>query len=102
MNDVKPIFQNAMSARELVISKQSKIDFVENPHKPGSLFFVCGNTRGAISKSVQKLYNEGKLELDDMAYAETSQDNGATFVPCLMIPSTANVKKSFGENLLVK
>ena len=89
---------NRMSARQLVISENSVIDFVKNPNT-GKLFFVCGSKKGYVSPALQKVYQDSTL--DDIQYAEVSLDGG-TPVPTLMCVgnSQQNVTKTLGANLL--
>ena len=89
---------NRMSARQLVISENAALQFVENPNT-GKIFFVCGNKKGYVSPAAQAAMENGTL--DDFQYAEVSIDGGAA-VPCLMVVgnSQKNVKKSLGEDLL--
>ena len=89
---------NRMSARQLVISENSVIDFVKNPNT-GKLFFVCGSKKGYVSPALQKVYKESTL--DDIQYAEVSLDGGVP-VPTLMCVgnSQQNVTKTLGADLL--
>lgn len=89
---------NRMSARQLVISENSVIDFVKNPNT-GKLFFVCGSKKGYVSPALQKVYQSSTL--DDIQYAEVSLDGG-TPVPTLMCVgnSQQNVTKTLGADLL--
>lgn len=89
---------NRMSAKQLVISENSIIDFVTN-HNTGKLFFVCGSKKGYVSPALQKIYKEATL--DDIQYAEVSLDGG-TPVPTLMCVgnSRVNVERSLGAELL--
>ena len=89
---------NRMSARQLVISENSAIDFVRNP-QTGKLFFVCGSKKGYVSPALQKVYHSSTLE--DIQYAEVSLDGG-TPVPTLMCVgnSQQNVAKTLGEELV--
>lgn len=89
---------NRMSARQLVISENSVIDFVKNPNT-GKLFFVCGSKKGYVSPALQKVYQSSTL--DDIQYAEVSLDGG-TPVPTLMCVgnSQQNVTKTLGADLV--
>ena len=89
---------NRMSARQLVISENSVIDFVKNPNT-GKLFFVCGSKKGYVSPALQKVYQDSTL--DDIQYAEVSLD-GETPVPTLMCVgnSQQNVTKTLGADLV--
>lgn len=89
---------NRMSARQLVISENAKLDFVENPNT-GKIFFVCGSKKGYVSPAALAILETGNL--DDFQYAEVSIDNGPA-VPCLMVVGNSgkNVKRSLGEELL--
>lgn len=87
-----------MSARQLIISENAKLDFVQNPNT-GKIFFVCGSKRGYVSPKALEKMATGTL--DDFQYAEVSLD-GQPAVPCLMVVgnSQQNIKRSFGEDLL--
>ena len=89
---------NRMSARQLVISENSVIDFVKNPNT-GKLFFVCGSKKGYVSPALQKVYQSSTL--DDIQYAEVSLDGGVA-VPTLMCVgnSQQNVTKTLGADLV--
>ena len=89
---------NRMSAKQLVISENSVIDFVKNPNT-GKLFFVCGSKKGYVSPALQKVYQSSTL--DDIQYAEVSLDGG-TPVPTLMCVgnSQQNVTKTLGADLV--
>ena len=89
---------NRMSARQLVISENSVIDFVKNPNT-GKLFFVCGSKKGYVSPAWQQVYQDSTL--DDIQYAEVSLDGG-TPVPTLMCVgnSQQNVTKTLGADLV--
>ena len=89
---------NRMSARQLVISENSVIDFVKNPNT-GKLFFVCGSKKGYVSPALQQVYQSSTL--DDIQYAEVSLDGG-TPVPTLMCVgnSQQNVTKTLGADLV--
>ncbi len=92
---------NRMSAEALIIKENSELQFVENPHKPGKLFFVCGKKTGYVSPALQTKLNNDDATLADMQYAEVSI-NGEVAVPTLMVVgnSSKNIKKSFGTELL--
>lgn len=87
-----------MTARQLIISENAALQFVENPNT-GKIFFVCGNKRGYVSPAAQAKMHDGSI--DDFQYAEVSINGGAA-VPCLMVVgnSQKNVKRSLGEDLL--
>lgn len=88
------ISRNQMSAANLKATQGANLDFVENP-KTGKLFFSCGSVVGYISPKVAEAAANGSLTVDQMQYAECSTDNGSTWVPCLMMRGTTNVKYSF-------
>lgn len=95
----KLISRNPMSAKQLVISKNSTIDQRVNP-KTGKAFFTCGDITGYISQPALQALNEGK-DIDDFKYAEISNDDGLTWVPCLMVVGNqAPAIHSLGANLL--
>lgn len=88
-----------MTAKQLVISENARLQFVENPNS-GKLFFVCGSKRGYVSPAARaKMATD--CTIDDFQYAEVSID-GKPAVPCLMVVgnSQKNVKLSLGEDLL--
>ena len=87
-----------MTARQMVISENAELEFVENPNT-GKVFFTCGNKRGYVSPNALAIMDTGTL--DDFQYAEVSID-GNPAVPCLMIVgnSKQNVKRSLGAELL--
>lgn len=89
---------NRMSAKQLVISENAELQFVNNPNT-GKTFFVCGSKRGYVSPNVLKIMDT--CTLDELQYAEVSL-NGGEAVPCLMVVgnSEANVKRKLGANLL--
>ena len=89
---------NRMTARQMVISENAELEFVENPNT-GKVFFTCGNKRGYVSPNALAIMDTGTL--DDFQYAEVSID-GNPAVPCLMIVgnSKQNVKRSLGAELL--
>lgn len=89
---------NRMSARQLVISENAELQFVENPNT-GKIFFICGSKKGYVSPAAQEKMDTGTI--DDFQYAEVSIDGGAA-VPCLMIVGNGNqnVKRSLGTSLL--
>lgn len=85
--------RNRMSARDLVISENASLKFVENPNT-GKIFFTCGSKKGYVSPAALEHMEQGKL--DDFCYAEVSMD-GKTYVPCLMLVNkpTEKVVRSF-------
>ena len=85
--------RNKMSARDLVISENASLDFVENPNT-GKIFFVCGSKKGYVSPAAVEKMETGSL--DDFIYAEVSMD-GKTYIPCLMLANklTGKVVRSF-------
>ena len=89
---------NRMSAKQLVISENAELQFVNNPNT-GKTFFVCGSKRGYVSPNVLKIMDT--CTLDELQYAEVSL-NGGEAVPCLMVVgnSGANVQRKLGTNLL--
>ena len=93
------ISRNRMSAKQLVISNQSPLQFVTNP-KTGKTFFLCGGTKGYVSPAVAAI--KGTCTLDDLQFAECSKDGGESFVPCLMVVgnSSNNVQRTLGSELI--
>ena len=85
---------NEMSAADLKVRNHSDIDFVRSP-KTGKIFFVCGSTKGYVSKAAQKKLEEGSLTLESLRYCDMSID-GNPAVPCLMMvgDSKKNVLKT--------
>ena len=90
---------NRMSAKQLVISENASLDFIQNP-KTGKIFFTCGKKQGYVSPKAQEALASGAT-INDFQYAEVSIDDKPA-VPCLMVVgrSNQNVKYSFGEDLL--
>lgn len=86
-------YRNRMSARELVISENATLKFVENPNT-GKVFFTCGSKKGYVSPAALEHIEQG--ELDDFCYAEVTMD-GKTYIPCLMLVNkpTEKVVRSF-------
>ena len=84
-------YRNKTSARDLIITENSELQFVENP-KTGKIFFVCGSKKGYVSPAAVEKMETGSL--DDFYYAEVSIDNG-DYVPCLMLLNKPNVVRSF-------
>lgn len=88
-------YRNKMSARDLILRENAKLDFVQNPES-GKIFFVCGSKRGYVSPDAAK--NVETAQLDDFNYAEVSID-GNDYVPCLMVSKpTGKVIRSFEIN----
>lgn len=89
---------NRMSARQLVISENAELEFVENPNT-GKIFFVCGSKKGYVSPAAVEKMASGTI--DDFQYAEVSIDGNAA-VPCLMVVgnSANNVRRTLGASLL--
>lgn len=84
-------YRKKMSARDLIISENSELQFMENP-KTGKIFFVCGSKKGYVSPAAVEKIGTGSL--DDFYYAEVSIDNG-DYVPCLMLVNKPKVVRSF-------
>lgn len=91
--------RNRKSARQLVISENSPLQFITNPNT-GRTFFMCGSTKGYISPAIRAKIDT--VQLEDMQYAECAQPGTDNWVPCLMMVgnSEANVKRSLGGDLL--
>lgn len=87
---------NRMSAAALKEQQNNApLEFVENPNKPGKIFFVCGSVTGYCSPAVQRTYQS--VTLAELQFAEVAKDgNPDNAVPCLMMVgnSKANVKRS--------
>lgn len=85
---------NEMSAADLKVRNNANIDFVRSP-KTGKVFFVCGSTKGYVSKAAQKSLENGSLTLESLRYCDMSID-GKPAVPCLMMVgnSKQNVLKT--------
>lgn len=91
--------RNRKAAKQLVISENSTLQFINNPNTD-RMFFMCGSIKGYVSPAVaQKLDTVG---LDDLQYAECAKPGTNDWVPCLMMVgnSTANVKRTLGGDLL--
>jgi hypothetical protein len=86
---------NRKSAKKLVETEGSPIDFIHNT-KDGkdNIFFKCGSIVGGISDKIKAAHKAGTLTIDQMEYAEVSK-NGGKAVPVLMMVSKANVVASF-------
>ena len=87
--------RNQMSARELVETEKSTIDFVPNPQRNGKLFFTCGSKTGYIAPSLLEAIDTA--ELNDISYVETRKPGSQEWVPCLLLK---RVKRSLGAELL--
>ena len=89
---------NRMSAKQLVISENSPLQFITNP-KNGNVFFTCGSKTGYVSPAVKQIMDSCSLE--ELQYAECSID-GQPAVPCLMVVGNSqnNVRRELGSNLL--
>lgn len=87
-----------MTAKQLVISENSLIEFISNPNT-GKLFFVCGSKKGYVSPALSAKYKT--VGLEDIQYAEVSKDGGMA-VPTLMCvgSSKQNVQRTLGADLL--
>ena len=87
---------NRMSAAALKEQQNNApLEFVENPHKPGKVFFTCGSVTGYCSPAVQLAYQS--VTLEELQFAEVAKDgNPINAVPCLMMVgnSKSNVKRS--------
>lgn len=88
----KLLVRNRMSAKALIESQGENLDLVSNP-KTGKLFFACRTIQGYVSPKVQESYDS--LETSDLTVAECSKPGSNTWVWCLMMKGTNNVKKSF-------
>lgn len=86
--------RNRMSARELVVSENATLQFIENP-ETGNVFFVCGSKKGYISPAAKEHIQSG--ELDDFVYAEVSL-NGKPYIPCLMLKKQTKVIRTISVN----
>jgi len=78
------ISRNRMSVESLKSINNDSLHIRENPKKPNSFFFVCGEITGYISKPAMAKIEAGG-QAADLQYAECSIDDGATWVPCLMV-----------------
>ena len=91
--------RNRKTAKQLVISENSPLQFIHNPNT-NKVFFMCGSVKGYISPAVR--VNLDSVSLDELQYAECAQPNSDNWVPCLMMVgnSGANVRRSLGGELL--
>ncbi len=92
---------NAMSAKQLVISQNSQLEFHDFDGQDGKhhTFFVCGSITGYVSPNAKAAIEDG-CTIDQLKYAEVSKDGGAP-VPCLMIVGNGHqANKTFGAELL--
>ena len=89
-----------MSAKQLVISENAEIQFINNP-KTNKVFFTCGSKRGYVSPAAQKKMTDPNCTLDDFQYAMVAKP-GEQAIPCLMVVgnSEQNVIKKLGTSLL--
>lgn len=87
--------RNRMPAGSLVKEQGCKIEFVANPKKAGNIFFTCGKVVGGVSDKVKKALADKTLTIDQVEYAEVSQDGGE-YVAVLMMKSTNNVVATLG------
>lgn len=87
--------RNRKSARDLIISENAELQFVENPNT-GKIFFVCGNKKGYVSPAAVEKMETGTI--DDFYYAEVSIGD-SDYVPCLMVANkpTEKVIRTFNE-----
>ncbi|MBR1713146.1 MAG: hypothetical protein IJ722_07060 [Alloprevotella sp.] len=84
-------YRNKTSARDLIITENSELQFVENP-KTGKIFFICGRKKGYVSPAAVEKMKTGSL--DDFYYVEASV-GGSDYVPCLCYAKSKNVIKQF-------
>ena len=83
-----------MSAKQLVISENSPLQFITNP-KNGNVFFTCGSKTGYIAPSLLEKIDEA--DLNEITYVETRKEGSTEWVPCLLLK---RVKRSLGAELL--
>lgn len=76
--------RNRKTAKELVISENAPLRFINHPTN-NKVFFECGKIRGYVSPAVRAKINI--VELDDLQYAECAQSGTDNWVPCLMLRS---------------
>lgn len=90
--------RNRKTAKQLVISENSPLQFINNP-KTNKVFFMCGSTKGYVSPAVRAKMNT--VTLEELQYAECAQPGTDNWVPCLMMVSygVANVKRELGVEL---
>ena len=92
---------NAMSAKQLVISQNSQLEFHDFDGQDGKhhTLFVCASITGHVSPNAKASIRGGRT-IDQLKYAEVSRDGGAP-VPCLMIVGNGHqANKTFGAELL--
>lgn len=91
--------RNRKTARQLVISENSTLRFINNPNT-NRVFFMCGGIKGYVSPAVRAKMDT--VTLEELQYAECAQPGTDNWVPCLMMVgnSEANVKRSLGGDLL--
>ena len=98
--------KNRMPISDFIVKENHTVEFIENPKKPGSMFFACGAKLGGISKAIKAKFEAGTLALEDMEIAllkskePTTENPNPTYGYCIMSKNTANVKQAFGANLL--
>ena len=85
------LFSDVMSAKQLVISQNHELKFLENPNT-GKTFFVCGDIKGYVAKSARDV-----TSIDELDFGVNTELG----IPTLFIHrEPANVIKSFGADLL--
>lgn len=91
--------RNRKTAKQLVISENSTLQFINNPNT-NKVFFMCGGIKGYVSPAVRAKMDT--VTLEELQYAECAQPGTDNWVPCLMMVgnSEANVKRSLGGDLL--
>lgn len=101
MADVKFESFNAKSARQLVIEKNSALEYFNIKDKEGKnrVFFTCGDITGYVSPAARKAISDG-CGIDALKYAEVSKDGGNP-IPCLMVVGAGHAPtKVIGAELL--
>ena len=72
--------------------------------KAGKFFFVCGEVSGYTSSQAAAILNDSNLSdaeaLGQLKFAEVSSDEGATYIPCLMVAVSKKALSTRGASLL--
>lgn len=84
------LFKDVKSAKQLVISQNSELKFIENPNT-GKTFFVCGEIKGYVAKSARNV-----TSLEELDFGV----NIELGIPTLFIHKDTNVLRTFGADLL--
>ncbi len=100
------ILQRAKSSLKDMIVRTNEVlgfhDFISSDGKK-HCFFTLGNVTGYISPAAKQKLEAASDDsvLNELKFAECSIDNGATWVPTIMVVGNGHVaNKTFGASLL--